>query len=91
MPYSLCINNFKRNLGISLVSVTESPNPPPNAICHGKEEYDIDCDGDLRLWSIIAHTPYGKIPGYKFCCFPPLRYSSNLLVNPIGVNKLTNF
>jgi hypothetical protein len=52
-------------VGISLVSVADSPDPPPKAICYGKQNDStgIDGDGDERLWSIMADSPHGKIPG----------------------------
>lgn len=50
--------------GISFVSVSESPSPPPNTICHGKQHSDLDGDGNLNLWSVMANTPHGKIPGF---------------------------
>ena len=63
--FSIEIHKLWFGLGISLVTTSESSTPPINAICHGKEEYDIDLDGDLRLWTILAHTPHGRTPGYN--------------------------
>ena len=49
--------------------VSESPNPPENTVCHGKQNSDTDGDGSLNLWSVIANTPHGKIPGEVSCIF----------------------
>ena len=32
--------------------------PPKNAICHGEQNDNVG-----KLWSVIANTPHGKIPG----------------------------
>ena len=49
--------------------VSESPDPPKNTVCHGKQKSDTDGDGSLNLWSVIANTPHGKIPGEVSCIF----------------------
>ena len=41
-----------------LVPYTESWYPPLNAIRLGKQNNHED-----KLWSVIANTPHGKIPG----------------------------
>ena len=50
-------------LGVDIAHFAKYPNPPKNAICLGKERIDIDLDDSLMLWSVVAHTPYGNIPG----------------------------
>ena len=57
-------------VGISFVSVSDSPKAPENSVCHGKQNSDLDGDGNLNLWSVMANTPHGKIPGkyYKLFC-----------------------
>jgi len=50
--------------GISLLPFSKYPNPPENSICVGKQNEDIDCDGELGLWSVMAKAPHGDIPGY---------------------------
>ena len=45
------------------MSVSDSPSPPVNTVCHGKQNSDLDGDGNLNLWSVMANTPHGKIPG----------------------------
>ena len=66
MFYDLFDQIFFDNLGISFVSVSDSPNPPFNTVCHGKQNSDLDGDGNLNLWSVMANTPHGKIPGIFF-------------------------
>ena len=55
------------NTGISLLPFSEFPNPPEHSICVGKQNEDIDCDGELGLWSVMAKAPHGNIPGNYFC------------------------
>ena len=51
------------------MSVSDSPTPPVNTVCHGKQNSDLDGDGNLNLWSVMANTPHGKIPGMVSCIF----------------------
>ena len=56
-------------LGISLIPFSEHPDPPSSSICLGRQNEDIDCDGELGLWSVMAKAPHGYVPGkiiYQF-------------------------
>ena len=49
--------------GISLVSISDSINPPSKAICYGKRKSDTKGVADLTLWSVMANSKHGNIPG----------------------------
>lgn len=52
------------------MSFLDSPSPPTKAICFGKAKWVLKNDEIVELWSVIANTPHGTIPGILFCdCF----------------------